>query len=260
MLPFEWLAGGWFAAFFLAAPFTAAARVRKAGVMLACALLVLLIGLAAANSSAGVRAWLPHAYLVLGYWLPGLLVSGPSVSTPFEAWLLGSDASLRPRLPRVPALLTPVVELAYLVCYPLVPIAFSVVWTKGDAGDVGRFWMAVLISGYTCYGSLPWLVSRPPRIAAAGPPVRAHVVADANALVLARVSHQLNTFPSGHVAVSSAAAGVLLTVSLPEGIAVALVAAAIATGAASGRYHYVIDVMLGLVVAFAALSVAVVIS
>ena len=29
--------------------------------------------------------------------------------------------------------------------------------------DVERFWLSVLLSGYACYVTLPWLVSRPPR-------------------------------------------------------------------------------------------------
>src|SRR5690606_21635953 len=146
VLSFEWLAVAWFSAFTLAAPFTAAAPRRRLAVSLLCAALVLLIGWGAPQSSAAVRAWLPHAYLVLGYWVPGLLVAAPSVPTRFEAWLLRSDAAVRPRLPPVPRPFVPVVELAYLLCYPLVPAAFAVVWREGNAADVSRFWIAVLAS------------------------------------------------------------------------------------------------------------------
>jgi membrane-associated phospholipid phosphatase len=59
------------------------------------------------------------------------------------------------------------------------------------------------------------------------------------------VSHQLNTFPSGHVAVSLAAAAVVASLSPPAGLLFGLMAAAIGVGAAAGRYHYVIDVLLG---------------
>ena len=55
------------------------------------------------------------------------------------------------------------VELAYLLCYPLVPLSFAVVWLKGSPGDIERFWLTVLVAGYGCYATLPWLVSRPPR-------------------------------------------------------------------------------------------------
>ena len=257
MLPFEWVASAWFAALFLAAPWTGAGRGRRAAVMGCCAALVLLIGAAAVRASPPVRAWLPHAYLVLGYWLPGLLAPAVAQPTAFERWLRRSDSAIRPHLPAAPARLSAVLELSYLLCYPLVPAAFAVVWAAGGEDDVDRFWVAVLAAGYACYGSLPWLVSRPPRIAE---PERTadprHPLAAVNAFVLGRVSHQLTTFPSGHVAVSWAAAGVLSTVSAAAGSVVAVAAAAIAVAAAAGRYHYVIDVVLGLVVAALALAAA----
>jgi membrane-associated phospholipid phosphatase len=66
----------------------------------------------------------------------------------------------------------------------------------------------------------------------------------------------LNTFPSGHVAVAAAAAVAAGSVSTQAGIALAAVVGAITVGAAAGGYHYVIDVILGLIVAFAAVGVA----
>jgi membrane-associated phospholipid phosphatase len=108
----------------------------------------------------------------------------------------------------------------------------------------------VLGAGFVCYGTLPWLVSRPPRLidpAATEP----HPISAVNAFILRRVSHQLNTFPSGHVAVSVAAALNTLAVWLPAGVVFSVVAVGIAVGAAVGRYHYVIDVLLGLLVGVA---------
>ena len=66
-----------------------------------------------------------------------------------------------------------------------------------------------------------------------------------NERVLARVSHGLNTFPSGHVAVSLAAALQVVPISRPAGVMLLAVATAIATGAIVGRYHYAADVLLG---------------
>jgi len=104
-----------------------------------------------------------------------------------------------------------------------------------------------------CYVSLPWLVSRPPRL------VREHTaraIARLNVFVLGRVSHQLNTFPSGHVAVSLAAAAGVAQVSAVAGALVLLTALAIALGAVAGRYHYMVDVLLGVLVAGAAAALA----
>jgi hypothetical protein len=258
MLPFEWLACAWFAGLLVAAPWAEVPRRRRLLVMLGCGAIALLIGTGASRSSDTVRLWQPHAYLVLGYWVPALLVpmSATAGPTRFERWLVRTDAVVRPRLPPVPSGVVPLLELSYLVCYPLVPAALAIIRVTGDIEDASRFWIAVLSAGYACYGSLPWLVSRPPRLAAQSVVVPQPLGAGMNALVLGRVSHQLNTFPSGHVAVSCAAAGVLLGVSPAGGIVVSVIAAAIAVGAAAGRYHYVIDVALGVVVGALALTLA----
>ncbi len=199
------------------------------------------------------RAWLPHVYLVAGYWMPALLVPG-SRGRRFEEWLHRTDRRWRAALPAVPGWLSPITELAYLFCFPLVPLSFAIVWMIGSGADVDRFWFAVLASGFSCYVSLPWLVSRPLRLLETdetrGP------LAGVNSRVLSRVSHEFNTFPSGHVAVAAAAAGAVASVSAPLGALLGLVVLAIGVVAASGRYHYVVDVVLGLGVAAAALLAA----
>jgi membrane-associated phospholipid phosphatase len=68
-----------------------------------------------------------------------------------------------------------------------------------------------------------------------------------NDVVLARVSHGFNTFPSGHVAVSLAAALQVAALSMPAGSVFLLIVFAIAAGAVAGRYHYALDVVAGAV-------------
>ena len=83
----------------------------------------------------------------------------------------------------------------------------------------------MLLSGYACYVTLPWLISRPPRARLHHRPRSAiHLL---NAHVLERWSHQFNTFPSGHVAVAAAAAVGVGSVSTPAGGAIGAVVAAI---------------------------------
>ena len=136
-------------------------------------------------------------------------------------------------------------ELAYLLCYPMVPAAFAVVFFLGDAGDVARYWVSVLLAGYACYGTLPWTAARPPRLVSNDEPAR-RGIAWLNAAVLGRVSHSLNTFPSGHVAVSLAAALSVVPVHADAGAVFLLTAAVIAVAAVAGRYHYLVDVLAGL--------------
>ena len=67
--------------------------------------------------------------------------------------------------------------------------------------------------------------------------------------MLDRVSHGFNTFPSGHVAVSISCALGAADVNVAMGGVVSAVAVAITAGAVAGRYHFVIDVVLGAAVA-----------
>lgn len=215
-------------------------RFRVALLAFACALAVInareLLALDA-------RFWLGHAYIAAGYWIPALLVGRPTAyATSFESWLIRTEARWgKPGMHRsAPA----VFESAYLLCYPLVPAAFLVVWAYGTPADVDRFWTAVLIAAFLCYGTLPWLVSRPPRALEATAP---SPVGRANAYVLARVSHGLNTFPSGHVAVSVAASMQVFNVSSAAGLLFGAIAIAVAVGAVAGRYHFTVDALIGLV-------------
>jgi membrane-associated phospholipid phosphatase len=196
--------------------------------------------------SPAVRFWLGHLYLVAGYWIPAL-VSVRSGDGAFEQWLRTSDTAWRVRLNGAPAWLVHAGELGYLLCYPMVPASFLAVWVGGTNVDVNRFWLAVLMSGFACYGSLPWLAARPPRLLTDAQP-REHPVARVNVRLLSRMSHNLTTFPSGHVAVSFAAALCVASVSRMAGMTFALVAVAISIGAITGRYHYVLDVIAGAVV------------
>ena len=254
MAAYEWIVVGYFAALTIGAWIALVPMNRRlrASALGAGVLAVLPATLAA---SPGLRAWLPHLYLVAGYWMPALLVPA-SPDRRFEEWLRRSDIVWRRSLPTVPPWLTPLVELAYLLCYPLVPLAFAIVWTYGGRGDVERFWFVVLLSGYCCYGTLPWLISRPPRLLQAERDESRGALAAINTGVLARVSHEFTTFPSGHVAVAAAAAAAVAMVSLPAGTMLGVLVAAIAVGAAAGRYHYVMDVFLGLAIAGAAQVVA----
>jgi hypothetical protein len=259
MNDFERLAAGYFVLMAVVSPFAPARGYRKATAIVTAAGLVGFVAVAAAYAGDAVRVWLPMLYLVAGYWLPALLVaeeqvSGRAAMSTFERWLRRTDLPLRARLPAVPAPLVSSVELAYLFCYPLVPAACAVVQRLGTSQDIQRFWIAVEGAGFACYATLPWLVSQPPR--AGRDEVAVQRTRAANVAVLKSVSHQLNTFPSGHVAVSLAAAAAVAWVSPAIGAVFAAMAAAIAIGAAAGRYHYVIDVILGVVVAVVVVTAA----
>ena len=253
MAPFELLAAAYLLA--MAAAIAVSVRDRRRAWRAAAAAVALaaLVIAAARLLPLTARAWLAHLYLVGGYWAPALAAASPHEGR-FEQWLQRTEERWSGRLAAAPSALRAFGELSYLFCYPFVPIALTAVLLRGDAASIERFWFVVLAAGYACYASIPWLVARPPRL------VIHHFnpagVARVNAALLARVSHNLTTFPSGHVAVSIAAAVVVADVWLTAGLALGIVAIGIAVGAVTGRYHYVMDVFAGLLVGVLAASMA----
>lgn len=267
MRTYEGLSAAYFLLLAIAAPFTGVDPRRRALGCVSALAGALGVWIVSAVGG-GVRDWAPLVCIAAAYWIPALLVTGnpahPLIDTRhegitgtitrFERWLLRNDAVLRQHVPSVPGWAVPALEIAYLACYPLVPLGFLIASVAGTADDVNRFWTAVLMSGYTCYGTLPWLQSRPPRVLAPSPDTP-HVVARVNVVALSRFSHRWNTFPSGHAAMSFAVAAALAPISTPAAIATGVVAVGVAIGAAAGRYHYAIDVLLGGIVAGLAMLV-----
>lgn len=253
MRTYEALSAAYFLVLAVAGLFAPVDKPRRA-VGCLCALAAVVLVSIASTTGGVVRDWAPLVYIAAGYWIPSLFVSGVAAHLVVERWLLRTDTSLRHWLPPIPARTVPVFEVAYLACYFLVPIGFLLVFIAGSPDDVNRFWTAVLTSGYVCYGTLPWLQSRPPRVlapfgCAQGKPHTPPSIAHVNVFVLSRISHGWNTFPSGHAAMSFAVAFALAPVSVPAAIAAAIVATGVAIGAAAGRYHFAVDVILGSLVA-----------
>ena len=199
-----------------------------------------------------LRDWIPVVYVLVGYWLPALFVT--ATNQRFERTLLTSDhrwfgirdATTMNR--SAPGALIEMLELAYLFCYPRVPVGFACLSATGLRDETDRFWTAVLLAVFACYGMLLWLPTRPPR-AIAGEPVRSSVLMRRlNLRVLRVTSIQLNTFPSGHAAAATAtalAAGVRLPAA---GLVLGILALGIAIGSVVGRYHYAADALAGGVV------------
>ena len=159
----------------------------------------------------GMPHVMPLVYLLVGYWLPALIVREPNVR--FEQRLLDIDrrlfgpdglASFERSAPR------PVIEyleLAYLLCYAVVPAGYACLLLAGQRRRADR---SILVD--RAAGLVPVL-----RTAAldtdarapchrAGSRRRALVDQAIELAVLNRASVQWNTFPSGHTAASVATA------------------------------------------------------
>ena len=210
--------------------------------------------------SVGMPHIVPLAYLLIGYWLPALLVQAPN--TRVERSLLGIDRSLfgpdglSRFASRGPRPIVEYLELAYLLCYAVVPAGFVCLLASGLAAETPRFWTVVLLASYFCYGLLPLLPTRAPRALELNPiPARSRI-RRLNLAVLDRGSVQWNTFPSAHAAASVATALAVGSHLPVAGIVLMVIAISIAAGSVAGRYHYAADALTGIAVAVAAFVMA----
>ena len=218
-----------------------------AGAGLAAALLAGTIGELGGET---LRAWWLLGFLPLAYWMPAPLVGRPHER--LEAWLLKVDRALG---------LGPVVsafplELSYLLVYPFVPAGLLAVLDAG-AISADRFWFGVLLAVLPCYGLLPLVATRPPRAllapSVASPP---SLFRHLNVRFLALFGNQWNTLPSGHAAGAVAVAVLVWAAGSPFAPVAAVLAIGICVGTISGRYHYVVDTVLGVALGVIAAAVA----
>jgi membrane-associated phospholipid phosphatase len=217
-------------------------------------------------------AW-PLLLLLAGYRLAGLFYSRPQLA--LEQWLLGVDRRLGLDAPearpsrggaditsaepgeRVWARVTRAVaagfETAYLGVYVILPLGALTIALAGGAGSLDRYWATVLLSGFVCYGALPWIQTRPPRVVCAPRAAAdASAVRRLNLAILERGSVGANTLPSGHAATAVAAALAVAAQAPTIGAFFAAVAGLIVIATVTGRYHYAVDSLLGVVVGVAA--------
>jgi len=202
-----------------------------------------------------VRDWLPAALLLVPYWQVGEFFTGPKQSV--QARLAAFDVSffkavhIQPAKASIGPLRALYLELAYLLVYPLIPLGIATLYIAGMRHNSDYYWVVVLLATYTCFAVTPFVPALPPRVLAGYdsfeiPPNKIRAL---NRLVLRRASIQAITFPSAHVAASTAAALVLLRLEPPLGLIFIWVALSIAVATIVGGYHYAADVLLALLIA-----------
>ena len=208
------------------------------------------------DASSTLRDWLPAPLMLMVYWQSGCFFS--QANERFQQKLLAADRwLLRPVLGNPGTFLKPrwlasLLELAYLFCYPLVPLGIALLYLSGQVRHADAYWGTVLPATYSCYVLLPFIQTMPPRLLN---PNKSHkqsapgIVRAVNLLILDRASITVNTFPSAHVAATTSAAFALLIISPQAGVAFLVMALAIAAGAVLGRYHYAADALLAMAIA-----------
>lgn len=196
-----------------------------------------------------IRDWLTAALMLVPYWQTGQFFLGPNEN--IQSKLVALDQRWFPRIAAASGTSRTRIglslEIAYLFCYPLVPLGLAVLYAAGLRGYSGVFWFIVLISTYICYAITPFVPALPPR-SIGGPqlaslsPNRGRIL---NRWVLRHGSIHAISFPSAHVASALSVALVLLWFVPLAGLLFLIVSVWIAIAAVAGRYHYALDVLMG---------------
>jgi hypothetical protein len=242
-------------------------RSRRAHILVIGALGMLLIGAAVAAgrllpplAGSVTRDWIPAILLLMVYWQAGQFFVQPRES--LQLRLLQMDRKLLdPALSmlargRAGRWVATYLELAYLLCYALVPLGLGALYLLHSRPYADRFWIIVLLPTCLCYVMVPFFQTLPPRILE---PDREHSwhagrVRSLNLWILQHGSIHANTLPSAHVAASAATGLALFQVAPSIGFLFLWLALSIACGAAIGRYHYAADVILGALLALVTFS------
>ncbi|MBV9342179.1 MAG: phosphatase PAP2 family protein [Acidobacteria bacterium] len=200
-------------------------------------------------SSSVVRDWIPAATMLVPYWQVGqfFTASNPAL----EARLAHFDSAffrrvgIEPARAKISVAAATYLQLAYLMDYPLVPLALVVLYTIRLRSKVDFYWLVVLVATYVCFGLTLFIRALPPRMLPGYEKfqVPSTRIGALNRVLLDRFSIQAITCPSAHVASSLAAALVLLRLEPWAGAIFLCLALSIAAATIIGGYHYVADVL-----------------
>jgi membrane-associated phospholipid phosphatase len=209
--------------------------------------LVAAIWITASTAPSFVRDWAPFLYVSVGYYLTGFLFVAPSAA--LEAWLLKWDhrwfGDPTTRFAHWPWWLVAYLDVVYTLCFLLLPGGFAALALTGHSDRANRYWTMVLAADLGAFAPLSFFQTRPPWALEPAPTLSASRIHRLASYVVKRGTTGVNTFPSGHVAVTIAVAVGVIS-SLPVTGAILLgVAASIGVACVVGRYHYAVDVLAG---------------
>ncbi len=202
-----------------------------------------------------LRDWLTVALFLVPYWQTGQFFQAPNHR--IEERLLAFDRWLMPRAAGTSGTSRTgfgmVLEVAYLFCYPLVPLGLLALYAVGQRNHTAGFWLVVLVATYLCYAITPLVPAYPPRDLAGGQatPAQAGKTRIFNRWILKHGSIHAISFPSAHVASTFAVSLVLLHYAPGMGLIFLFISIWISLGAVVGRYHYALDVLAGAATAVA---------
>ncbi len=252
----EWLAATAFLFFAVVCWFGRVPHVRRL-LITGASLLMLCVIAFVATQNRHVRDWAPLTYVLAGYYVSGRLFVEPSARV--EAWLLSWDHRLlgdpTKRFSHWPPLALAYLDLVYTFCFLLLPAGYAALAVAGRTDLSDRYWTIVVASEFGAFMPLAFIQTRPPWVVerkSEAPDGAIHRLAS---LAVRRASIGVNTFPSGHAAGSF---GLALAVVGPlpwTGLLLLILAGSIAIACVVGRYHYLMDVVVGIGLAFSVWAV-----
>jgi len=112
-----------------------------------------------------------------------------------------------------------------------------------------HYWTMVLAADLGAFAPLSVFQTRPPWLIESKAVLADKSVHRLASYFVESATIRVNTFPSGHVAVSVAVAAAVVDQMPVTGAILFVLAASVSVGAVVGRYHYVIDILTGAVLA-----------
>ena len=154
-----------------------------------------------------------------------------------------------------------ILEVVYLLVYAIPPLWLGVLWARGGRLQAPRFLLHLFAGTFATYALLPYVPVVSPRLAFPGAdlPHYTGIVRGINTWLLDHLDISTSVLPSGHVAVAlSSAIGLYVAMPLRPLFGRCALAVAVLVYLATfyGRYHYVVDGVLSMVIVCVACRIA----
>ena len=243
----EWVSFVYFAALTAIARFRPLPSARRVQITAIGVLSSVAVVTGARLAAPAVRDWMPPLVILAGYFLSGRFFVKPSPS--FEGWLIAWDRRLlgdpATRFSHWPRAVLAYLEIVYMGCFVLVPAGFAALAWTGRSALADSYWTLVTAAEFGSFASLGIVQARPPWMVERKAVLSDRSVHRAASMMVEHLTIHANTFPSGHVAGSLAVALAVMR-AMPElGLVLLFLAGSIAVACVVGRYHYIVDVMAG---------------
>ncbi len=148
------------------------------------------------------------------------------------------------------------IGVGYYLTGRLFVAPFGMLAATGRSALADHYWTLVLAADLGAFAPLSVFQTRPPWILERAPDLPAPSVHRMASFMVRHATIRVNTFPSGHVAVSLAVAFAIAGVMPAVGALMLVLAISIAIACVVGRYHYVMDVVAGAALAGVVWAVA----